>query len=265
VKPPVWILTFNRPEALNRLITEFGRQGFRVNVFSNHPTVKYTEESTSYVDRTIINTLNSEESNSWCARSWNTMFMKAFPFTNEAIFIQDDTFISPEFAGWIEFCQSQFDFVWGPAGDQFFYMRLNILQNTGWWDERFIGCYCGDCDFVKRVWFTNDQSRLSIEDTHHWGWYHNYTGMNDGTRFIITTRQSKDAVGFQTTFLNQHHEFEKINPCNPTVKGADNHFLTKWGVPIDSGKPAIHSYDRKLAEIDWYPWATRKFGIKAYD
>lgn len=258
--PDVWILTFNRPVALNRLIHQLGSQGFNVNVFSNYPVVDLDPRSKVITEKVIINTLNSEESNSWCARSWNTIMMKGFSDTKkELICIQDDTMVSDDFADWILEQKEKFDFIWGPAGDQFFYLKFEVLQRTGWFDERYIGCYCGDADYLKRVYLSqmvaDRMSKISVEDTHNWGFLWNPCGTSQK---VITTYQSKTV---DPNYDNQHWQFEKIDPENPTIKASQNHFLDKWGISLDNGKPLIESLLKKTNEIDWYPWYTKKHNI----
>jgi hypothetical protein len=270
---PIWILTFNRPHALNRLIMELGRQGFtNINVFSNHPKVQYTKESSELVKQTIVNSLNCEESNSWCARSWNTIFMKCFNDKmyggDEIICFQDDTFIAPTFGKWFE--NSQAEFLWGPAGDQFFYIQKHIFQKVGWWDERYIGCYCGDAEYVKRVYMAAKEGdwlqQISVEDSHNWGFRHNASGISEN---IITTYGSKT---IDPDYDNQHWQLERISGCggtttetNPTILASQQLFRDKWGVDLDNGKPIIDNLDRKMPEIDWYPWFTQKHGVNAND
>jgi len=264
----VWILTFNRKEALNRLVQHFGEQGFGVNILSNHPQVMIAKDNVPYIKDVVVNSLNTAESNSWCARSWNTCLMKAFDNTNddEAILIQDDTDIAPTFGSWINQTKEHFDFIWGPAGDQFHYIHKKVLQRVGWWDERYIGCYCGDAEYVKRVYMEYDKDRISIQDTHNWGFHHNPCGVMEN---IVTTYESKT---IDSDYDNQHWELERKLCCgsttsanNPTLKHSQRHFFEKWGVELDNGRPVIESLTRKMREIDWYPWATKKFGITYYE
>lgn len=261
----VWILTFNRPEALNRLVFHFGAQNQKVNIFSNYPSVQIREDNRKHIDKIIINSLNSEESNSWCARSWNTIMMKAFAKDEEAILIQDDTDISMEFMNWINEQKNKYDFIWGPAGDQFHYMRKSILQKVGWWDERYIGCYAGDAEYLKRVYMNYDKDKISAQDSHNWGFVHNPCGLQN---HVITTYNSKT---IDTNYENQHWEFERISgdggkttETNPTILHAQQLFRDKWGIDLDNGRPIIDSLNRKMPEIDWYPWATKKFEVTYY-
>lgn len=254
----VYILTFNRPEALNRLIYSFGSQGFTVNILSNHPKLFIQPMNQQFVNQTVINTLNCEESNAWCARSWNTILMKAFNTegTDEAILIQDDTDISSNFRDWFVQAREKFDFMWGPAGDQFHYIKKSVFLDTGWWDERYIGCYCADADYLKRVFMTSDRSRISVEDSHNWGFGWNQSGIS---QHVITTYQSKT---IDPNYDNQHWEFERRCKDNPTLKHSQNHFRAKWGVELDNNQPVVNSLSRQFKEIDWYPWFSQKHGVK---
>jgi len=258
----VWILTFNRPDALNRLVENFGKQGMTVNIFSNYPELNLRPDlREQYVNQLIFNTLNSKESSSWCARSWNTIMMKAFenPNVTEAILIQDDTNIGPDFVSWFKLQRRHYSFIWGPAGDQFHFLRKNILQQTGWWDERYIGCYCGDADYVKRVYFTSNTSYISVTDSHNWGFNINDCGL---ANHVITEYQSKLIGG---NYENQHWQFESIDKENPTIRASQQHFREKWGVELDNNEPVINSYERKLNEIDWYPWFSKKHEIETHN
>src|SRR6476620_5403572 len=92
----VWILTFNRPVALNRQIDSF-KDWADINIFSNHPQVGLSDENNKLYEQGKIhihyNTLSDPEATSYCARSWNNIFIKCFKTQEEAIFIQDDTLI----------------------------------------------------------------------------------------------------------------------------------------------------------------------------
>lgn len=246
-----WILTFNRPLALNRIITALGRQGIRSNIFSNHPDIYLSEESEKYVDKIIKNTLNSPESNSWCARSWNTIMMKAFEEDEELVCIQDDTMVTDNFAEWLNVNKQKYDFIWGPAGDQFFFLRFNVLKTVGFWDERYIGCYCGDADWMKRVFMNYDTSKLSILDTHDWGFVHNDCGIIS----IINTH----AKSIDSSYENQHEELER--KASGTVVCSQKHFIDKWGRALNGTGPVNQNDIRKMMEIDWYPWFSRKHGF----
>ena len=255
----VWILTFNRPDALNRLIKHFGEQGQQVNILSNYPIVQIYSENMGYYPKVVVNTLSDEKSTSWCARSWNSIFLKAFQNDDELICIQDDTDITPDFMTWINEQKQKFDFIWGPAGDQFFYLTKDVLRTVGWFDERFIGCYCGDAEFMKRAWTLYDRSKVSVEDTHNWGFQWNACGI---VQHVITTYQSKT---IDPTYDNQHWDLERRNKENPTLKASQDHFEKKWGVTLDNNRPVIDSYSRRMPEIDWYPWASQLFDINRKD
>lgn len=252
----IWLLTFDRPQALNRLISHFGEQGVSVNILSNHPTVVIYPENEKYNPSVIINTLSDAKATSWCARSWNSIFLKAFQVDDELVCIQDDTDIAPNFMTWLNTQKQQFDFIWGPAGDQFFYLTKDVLRTVGWWDERFIGCYAGDAEFMKRVWMLYDRRKVSVEDTHNWGFQWNPCGIMG---HVITTYQSKT---IDPNYDNQHWDLERRNKENPTLRHSQRHFEKKWGVTLDNNQPVINSLSRKMPEIDWYPWATQQFEIK---
>lgn len=259
----VWILTFNRPHALSRLVTKLGKQGLRSNIFSNHPSLRMTPEAAIYVDKTIINTLNSPESNSWCARSWNTMYMKCFDDQDSGIFIQDDTDIGPNFVNWINEQKQKYDFIWGPAGDQFHYMTKSVLQKTGWFDERYLGCYCGDAEYLKRVYMNYDPSKISFEESHSWGGYFNISGVS---QYVITTYEAKT---IDPNYDNQHWQLERelcgggrTDSNNPTLKHSQQHYRNKWGIDLDNCGPVTNHTNRQMPEIDWYPWFSKKHNFE---
>lgn len=259
----VWILTFNRPQALNRQINAF-KDWADVHIFSNHPVIELTEENHELLKQErlhiIYNTLSDPESNSYCARSWNNIFLKAFKTEDEIICIQDDTYVTDpiQFRALIEDHKAKYDFIWGPAGDQFFYLKKSILQRTGWFDERYLGCYCGDADFLKRVWLQNDQTRLSIADSHDWGFTHNDIGVG---RLIPTDIHTKAC---DATYINQHEETEgKLNRRNTALQQSQSHFKAKWGAPGNGingvGSMIQYTTPSQIPEIDWYPWFTTKY------
>ena len=263
----VWILTFNRPEALNRLIGRLGEQGHTVNIFSNHPQIKLVPDFRKYIRNIVVNTLNCEESNSWCARSWNNILIKHFHNTGNTNItcIQDDTFVSENFGNWINVVSKEYDFIWGPAGDQFFYMTFDAFRKIGWWDERYIGCYAGDAEYVKRAYMALQPGQISVEDSHNWGFRHNGCGISEN---IITTYESKT---IDPTYDNQHWEFEKMHgststtsETNPTILHAQQLFRDKWGIDLDNGKPIINDLHRMMPEIDWYPFFSKKYSINTH-
>lgn len=255
----VWILTFERPIALNRLIQHFGEQGQQVKVFSNSPMYSILDENWKYVDQVVVNSLNSRESNAWCARSWNSIYMKAFNDVDRVICIQDDTDISPNFMKWWFLAKDVNNFMSGPAGDQFHYITRQVFEIVGWWDERYIGCYCADADYFKRVFMEYDRNWISIEDTHNWGTRWRPCGITEN---VITTFESKTV---DPNYDNQHWALAKIRHDNPTLFHSQQHYKNKWGIDLDNNRSFIEHLDRKMPEIDWYPALSNKFGVIAYD
>ena len=253
-----WILTFDRPAALNRLISNFNKQGIIPSVLSNHPDCFIDERNT--INDLVINTLNSKFSNAWTARSWNTMLMKSFEKTviDGVILIQDDTDIGPNFEEWFSEAILKFDFISGPAGDQFFSLKREVLKKVGWFDERYIGAYCADADFFKRVYLEWDKDRVSIQDSHNWGFNHNVCGLSS---HIITELQSKQIGG---NYENQHWAIEKLGPVNKTLLHSQNHYKSKWGHPLDCNQPCINWPVKLIEDIDWYPWFSTKYGFTCY-
>lgn len=258
-----WILTFNRPHALNRLISNLGRQGIRASVFSNHPVVQLTEENRGYLDEVVVNSLNSSESNSWCARSWNSILIRGFPKYERLVLIQDDTDVSPDYGAWLEHHTKTYDIMWGPGGDQWHTLRFENFRRTGYWDERYIGCYCGDADYLKRLWFCNDPKLMSIEDGHPWApSSHNPTNIS---RYVLTELHVK---AIDPNYMNQHWALEGTfhGETNPTIKASLRHFKRKWGHNIDSEEIGSNPLNRQplMEEIDWYPWFTKLNGINSH-
>lgn len=271
-KQQVWILTFNRPVALSRQIKRWGSAGYDVHVFSNYPKVQYTDqEAADYVTSLHFNSLSYEDSNAWCARSWNSIFIKAFMNGNheDSVFVQDDTDCGPGTTQMIEENAPKFDLIWGPAGDTFFYMKKEVLRRVGWFDERFLGCYCGDADFMYRIWRyykrIDELAKLSIEETHDWGWIQNPIGIRNNIRWDLASK------AIDATYENQHEEMERKLEGNPVLKHSQSHFKQKWkfvGNGINEiGALSVQSDSMKVGtmydigdpyEIDWYPWATKK-------
>lgn len=255
----VWILTFNRPQAVNRLVGAFGRQGLKVNVFSNHPRLELLNEHKEYVEDVVINSLNSTYSNSWCARSWNSIMLRSWHKYKKLILIQDDTMISDNFVSWIKEQSQKYDFIWGPGGDQFHYLTFETFQKIGYWDERFIGCYCGDADYLKRAWHHVPHDRISVEEKHNWGFFHNVSGIIDNVLTEMPTKMVDANYQNQHWQLGGKHgpETGDIIKENPTVCRSQRHFYEKWGAILDNGQSVARVYDRRLREIDWYPWFTK--------
>jgi hypothetical protein len=233
---------------LNRLIENLNKEDIQPNVFSNHPVLEVREGLN--VDRTVVNTLNNDKSNSWCARSWNSIFIKAFveDEVDGVICLQDDTNIKPGFKNKMLSLIPQYDFISAPAGDQFFYMSKEVLQTVGWWDERYIGCYCGDAEFFKRVYLKYDRTRISQFDTHNWGWRHNTCGIEN---YIDTEYGTKMC---QPGYENQHWALDKMARVNKTLMHSQAHYRAKWGIDLDCGRPAIEvGTEQLIPDIDWYP------------
>jgi hypothetical protein len=160
-----WILTFDRPQALNRQINAF-KDWTDVKVFTNHPEIGLTADNRTLLDSgklfILHNTLSDPEATSYCARSWNNIFLKGFKDAQEMICVQDDTWITNPvaFRDLILANKDKYDLIWGPGGDQFFYVKKKVLQQIGWFDERYLGCYCGDADWLKRIWQQYDRNKL---------------------------------------------------------------------------------------------------------
>jgi len=259
---PCWILTFNRPAALNRQIDSF-KHWTDVNVFSNHPEVQLTQENHELWKQgklnILYNSLSDEEANSYCARSWNNIFLKALKHHDEIICVQDDTMIHAPaaFRDLILDNKNRYDVIWGPAGDQFFYVKKKVIARVGWFDERYLGCYCGDADWLKRIWQQWDANRLSISESHDWGFVHNPIGVE---RHIPTHIQSKAC---DANYVNQHQEIEqKMGSCNPILEHSQAHYCAKWGHMLNGTGPISRvdiPFGSLIQEIDWYPWFTKKY------
>lgn len=252
---PVWVLTFNRPRVLNRIIGQLIEEGFsNINILSNHPTVQIYQNylDSGNVQSCIINSLNDEESNSWCARSWNTIFVKNFKHNNRLLAIQDDTTVRRGFGNWFTDNSARFDFMWGPAGDQWFYLTLKVLATAGWWDERYLACFCGDADFMRRVYYRYDQSKLSIEESHQWGFTHNPCGISN----MVNNGDARPWIGGAD--CNQHEEIKIGGYLDPLIAYTEGLYMSKWGHTINeriNETPA----DCQMVEVDWYPWFTKKY------
>jgi len=256
-----WILTFERPLALDRLITQFGKQGVKVNVFSNSPHIELNKSTfETYSPSIIVNSLNDRNSSSWCARAWNSIFLKGFQNSDALVCIQDDTNISDDFIEWLENVSQQNDFISGPTGDQFFYIHKKVFQKIGWWDERYLGCYCGDADYFKRVYLGYDKTRVSIQDTHNWGTIYNPCGVMDS---IITTFESKT---IDPNYDNQHWVLEKLCESNPTLQHSQGWYRRKWGIDLDINASFIcNGVDKIESDVNWYPSHSKILGVTAYD
>lgn len=258
-----WILTFNRPVALNRQIASFS-PWTSVKIFTNHPEVQLSPESHDLHTRGFLpilyNSLSDPEATSYCARSWNNIFLKAFKHVDEIICVQDDTQINDwqRFRDLILDNKDRYDLIWGPGGDQFFYMKKKVLETVGWFDERYLGCYCGDADWLKRIWQQYDQSKLSVYETHDWGFVHNDIGLGQH----IPTHIGSKAI--DPGYVNQHHEIEKVVGVhtNRILEHSQAFYASKWGHMLNGSGPISRAdvpHGSLIAEIDWYPWFTQKY------
>lgn len=259
-----WILTFNRPAALNRQIATFAPWS-DVHIFSNHPEVMLTGEHNAMYQNgklpILYNSLSDPEATSYCARSWNNIFLKAFKDADELLCVQDDTMVTnPEgLKNLILANRDRYDLIWGPGGDQFFYVKKKVLQTVGWFDERYLGCYCGDADWLKRIWQQCDHNRLSVFETHDWGFVHNDIGLGNYFRWDI---QSK---AIDPSYVNQHHEIEGVvgASTNRILDYSQAFYAMKWNQRLNGTGPITQDYftdpGSLIEEIDWYPWFTEKY------
>lgn len=260
-----WVLTFNRPRSVNRVIESLHKQGVKPNIYSNSPWLHIDYPSS--IGHTVINHMGTNESTSWCARSWNSIYIKALEHGDKIVCLQDDTDVGPNFVNWIEEQSKQYHFMFGPAGDQFHYITKEVIQAVGWWDERYNGCYCADADYLRRVMFYYKPDHISVEETHGWGFYHNPCGISQN----VIARTPHNVV--DTDYKNQHTALEEIADIplkdhlttNFVVQQARENYKRKWGVELSDRKScAQEGYLPQTTEIDWYPWATNKYGIKFY-
>ena len=60
-------------------------------------------------------------------------------------------------------------------------------------------------------------------------------------------------------YENQHEELER--KASGTVVCAQTHFINKWGRPLNGTGPVNQNDERRILEIDWYPWFSRKYGF----
>ena len=259
-----WILTFNRPAALNRQIATFAPWS-DVHVFSNHPEVMLAEAHNNMYKTgklpILYNSLSDAEATSYCARSWNNIFLKGLKEHDSILCVQDDTMVTNQsgLRDLILANRHKYDLIWGPGGDQFFYVTKSILKKVGWFDERYLGCYCGDADWLKRIWQQWDNKRLSIFETHDWGFIHNDIGLGNYFRWDI---QSKS---IDPSYVNQHHEIESVVgvSTNRILNHSQAYYESKWGHRLNGTGPISRDSTTDpgsiIEEIDWYPWFTEKY------
>lgn len=256
---PCWILTFDRSAALNRQIDTF-KSWASIHIFTNHPRVSFTAENLDLYDRGLLpvlhNTLSDPEATSYCARSWNSIFLKAFKTEDYCIFVQDDTLITDPI-GLRDFILSRkdrYDLQWFPGGDQFFAMSKKVLETVGFFDERFPFCYCGDADFLNRVWQNCDRDRLSIAETHDWGFSHNAENALSFFRWDVPSKS------IDPTYINQHWANERLSPQNHGLVAAQKHWENKWGHPLNGVGSFTQFVDPpRFREIQLYPWFDHKY------
>lgn len=247
-----WILTFNRPRALNRQIKTLGEFGYDVHIFSNHPTVEVDDENKRYVKGILINTLGDPECYAWMARSWNSVYLKCFKHSEESIFVQDDTLLPPQVKDIIDNNKDKYDLIWGPRGDCFYYMKKNVLREIGWWDERFLGAYCSDADFLLRCWLFYDRNKLSISEGHPWGFEHNSLGL------LQVIPSDWDSRLVDDNYVNQHDQIVRSQGKNYPMEHSVSLFISKWGTSTGIEGPIIERISYPLfEEINWYSWFTK--------
>lgn len=255
----VWILTFDREKALNRQIKYFGEEGVEVNVFSNHPEVNIWDDNKKYVKQVIVNNLSHEEANSYCARSWNNIFIKCFldREIEGAIFCQDDTYFKkPGYVNLINQNYDKYDAIWGPLGDTTFFLKRQVIKKIGWFDERYLGCYCCDADYLNRIYKYYDRTRISVKEIHDWGFTHNPIGVEEYVEISMESRAADE------TYSNQHTSLLK-DFGQSVMLYSQGHFKKKWNTPgngINGIGPIVSHYNKQeITDINWYPWFTKKY------
>lgn len=255
-----WILTFDRSQALNRQIDAF-KSWTSVHIFTNHPRVSFSAENLDLYDRgqlpVLHNTLSDPEATAYTARAWNNIFLKGFKDADEMICVQDDTFITnpTAFRDLILGNKDKYDLIWGPAGDQFFYIKKKVVEKIGFFDERFsTGAFCGDADFLKRIWLNYDRDKLSIVEKHDFGFSHNSIGIEN----IIPTDIRSKAI--DANYVNQHQEIQKIDPKDEWLHYAQDFWKQKWGHPLNGvGSMTQFTNPPLLKELWLYPWFVKKY------
>ncbi|MCL0099885.1 hypothetical protein M1O55_03335 [Dehalococcoidia bacterium] len=247
----IWIVTYNRPDAVNRAISEWlstTPDSVPVNVISNHSNLELHEDYGSRV-KVWTNSLRPDESWGYLARNWNQAIYLGLRNSKWVICSQDDVSVKP---GWIDLIQDNtpYDYYQAPLGDVIFLFNRMAFLRIGWFDERCL-CVDGlqDNDWTRRAFQRLGKDRVCIEDGHGWTLHGqdvrgiNPIGLSDywfhGPQVGYVQPNDRPRAAYLPYFMWNMRFMER-----------------KWGAKFKT--PEFHELNLKQKEedIDWYPWFT---------
>lgn len=253
-KLSVWIVTYNRPDAINRTIQDFLQTTpsyVPINVISNHSNLQLDQDYGPRV-KIYMNILRPDQSWGYLARNWNQCFYFGFKEYEWVLCSQDDVRILP---GWLENIQQHpdYDFYTAPYFDVIFMINRHAFRQVGWFDERFVVMDYQDNDFFRRCYQRLGKEKISSEDKHGWQWNGRSTG------FI-------NPIG-QSSFWRHGPDEGYIQPDDHPRGRGDKRFIhntinanflyKKWGATIKRNHQELNLRQR-IPDIDWYPWFTKE-------
>lgn len=131
------------------------------------------------------------------------------------------------------------DLYMAPAGDLCFLMNRTVLRKVGWYDERFPVVAFQEWDWEARAIKQLGEERVSIHDTHGWGY---------------------NPVGLEQCWFHDYRAND-IESCGRMADRAAGIWLEqKWGLCLSDFAKMMHSgiiLDPMQPEVDWYPWFPR--------
>lgn len=237
----IYIVTYNRPEALNNSIRGYlASLPFipKMFVISNHSVCKIDADLKKYV-QVIYNNMRPDESWGYLTRSWNQCFQYGFREYEWVLCSQDDVIVK---SGWLELVNSSdYDFYLAPLGDTRFLLNRKAFRNVGWFDERFVGIGWHEHDYIFRVLSLIPESSSIIDNHRHQIIKHNDVGLSD---FWIQP-------DLDITMKMQERGGREVQQDGHVFR--IKHFKEKWGV-LPCQKFLGFPVSKLPEEIDWYPY-----------
>jgi len=248
----IWIVTYNRPDALNQAISDFLEstpENVPINVISNHSKLNLFKDYGSRV-RVWMNNLRSDESWGYLSRNWNQCFYLGLRDYEWILCSQDDVRVKK---GWIELIQQNphYDFYTASYFDVVFMLNQSAFKKIGWFDERFIVMDYHDNDYLRRAYQKLGREKICAEDKHGWMLNGKFTG------FINPINLSKYWIHSPEEGYKQPDDHPRGRGKEVIHNRANTNFLyEKWGAIIKINHQELNLKQR-IPDIDWYPWFTK--------
>jgi len=172
----VFIVTYNRPELLDRLLcsienSDLADNGGEVYIINNYGKLRLPKfKSVKILD----NVCQPDFADGHLARNWNQALILGFknlitPDADIVVCLQDDTVVQPNFTSTLIEQHKRFAFISAGAGDELHSYTRQAVVHIGLWDERFNSIYHQEGDYFLRAMRQNKRGiiEVSINDNQH--------------------------------------------------------------------------------------------------